>query len=345
MPSVLSPECLREIKRAEKAAFERLVERWFVGLPDKRPEVNDLRWEVTALGEIGDKGIVVGADGGAKRVSVMLELLVACTDIDDGRVAPGGGDQLPYLVADAKRVAEDQPRIRRSRGCGCEWSGLPNASIERNDFAVLRRLSSVVGVPAWHRDLRSGGMVLCPARSRISVARRDTSAAECAQRNPAHVSSTSRRRRQWSTTGRACRARNGVPGPYRVDEAATNMPVPNGAALLEGKFGEGNVTRSSLDEDPIRGLEELCKVVAEAHRRADVARPVCRVRRLLRLDPCPSHVRQIGDARLVKRDTAEPLFKGAENRIHHRGVKCMRGEQTPACDGLLRERFLIDSDF
>ena len=92
---------------------------------------------------------------------------------------------------------------------------------------------------------------------------------------------------------------------------------------------------SNFQENPRFSLQDLHQSIREAHRLPHVTYPVFRIYRLLRRDPGPSHVGNVGHLRHVALYLAHECAEVAKDGFHHRGVEGVRGLQMLGLDPLL----------
>ena len=96
--------------------------------------------------------------------------------------------------------------------------------------------------------------------------------------------------------------------------------------------------RPDLDEHAIGIAQQHADGIRETHWLAELSAPVGRIGRLRFADPVAGSRRDPGDGRSAERYAAERLGESREHRVHHRGMKRVRGRERFAADAPLGER-------
>ena len=324
---------LGEVEQAPEAALRYPRQRLrIVGERPGVPQVQDAVGQSAGGGEVLDQGVIVLAAGWVDLVALfpvgaLAGLAEAVAGPHHRHPPPVAAQPRHHLLAQLPIIEEDQPaagalhflgrRHRRERR-------LPVGEIE--PVGDVRLLVTLLRARAERSDPRAELDPVAPALEGVGRQRHAPPPLVRVEAAPVRLDAV-----EPELSQRLEQEGQVLLALLRVAQRGENHVAGAAVGVLAGEGRQG-LSRPHLQEHPLRVAAELAHAVGEAHRLAQVARPVGGIGRLGVGDPGAGDVRDVGDLRRLQHDPLEACDERLQDRLHHHRVKGVRGVERPRAD-------------
>ena len=113
---------------------------------------------------------------------------------------------------------------------------------------------------------------------------------------------------------------------FRVTQRSDDHLIRAGGRMLPRQRRQ-RLSWTDLQEDSLLSPRQFSQAVGEAHRLAQMRRPVIRIGRLRRRDPLAGEVRHVGNLRGGQRRLPDLGHEHVQHRLHHfrmKRVRCLK---------------------